>query len=371
MRRICCLLERWESGGIESFLYNVLTRIDLAQLQVDVVVSSLGDSIFTKPLQEVGVCFFELSGSQHKVGENHRRFRLLLKERRWDVLHLNAFQGLSLYYLRIAKEAGIPVRIAHSHNAALRKSLARPLKLAVHRWARGRYTADATSLWACSRNAAEFLFAPQELEGKGYQFIPNGIDTQRFQFDPEVRERVRAELGLDGKLVIGNIGRLCEQKNQGFLLDVFAEIVKQRPESRLLLVGEGEDKPLLMQKAQRLGVADGVIFYGLSDHAERLLWAMDMFVLPSRFEGLPVTGVEAQASGLPCFFADTVTRECRISDMAVFLPLTASPLEWAEAIISRGIAADRPVSAVSVQNAGFDIAGVAREIQGVYQGACI
>ena len=354
---------------MESFLYNVLMRIDPTQLQVDVVAASLGKSVFTKPLQKLGICFFELSGSQRKVGENHSRFRSLLRDRRWDVLHLNAFQGLSLYYLRLAKEAGIPVRIAHSHNTALRKSLTRPLKLAVHHWARERYTADATGLWACSRNAAEFLFSPRELKEKGYQFIPNGIDTRRFQFDPAVRERVRAELGLDGKLVIGNIGRLCEQKNQDFLLDVFAQVVKQRPESRLLLVGEGEDKPLLMQKAQRLGVADRVIFYGLSDHVERLLWAMDVFAFPSRFEGLGIAAIEAQAAGLPVLCSEHIPPETEVTGL--FRRLSLGAERWAEAMIRRGAVGDRSPSAISVRTAGFDIADVARGIQSVYQGECV
>ena len=361
MRRICCLLERWESGGIESFLYNILARIDLTQLQVDIVASSLGKSVFTKPLQDLGICFFELSGSQRKVVENHRRFRLLARERRWDVLHLNAFQGLSLYYLRLAKEAGIPVRIAHSHNTALRKSLTRPLKLAVHRWARRRYMIDATNLWACSQTAAQFLFNRQELEQKGYTFIPNGIDTARFRFDPVVRECVRGELGLDGKLVIGNVGRLCDQKNQDFLLDVFAEVLKQRPESRLLLVGEGENKPQLERKAQKLEVAGKVIFYGVSDHIERLLWAMDVFAFPSLFEGLGIAAVEAQAAGLPVACSEYVPEEVRVTEQIQVVPISNGAKTWANVVL-RSTAANREVASVSVQNVGFGIEAVVKEI---------
>lgn len=362
MRRICCLLERWESGGIESFLYNVLTRISLTQLHVDIVTASLGESVFTKSLQELGIRFYELSGSQRNVAENHRRFRRLAEERRWDVLHLNAFQGLSLYYLHLARQAGIPVRIAHSHNTALRKSPARPLKLAVHRWARGRYTADATSLWACSGNAAEFLFSARVLEQRGYTFIPNGIDTERFRFDPAVRERVRTELGLSETLVIGNIGRLCYQKNQEFLLDVFAEVQKRRSESRLLLVGEGEDKPLLMQKAQRLGIANGVIFYGLSGHVERLLWAMDVFAFPSRFEGLGIAAIEAQAAGLPAVCSEYVPPEANISSL--FQRVSLSPKQWADALLCGPKRAGD--GAQAVYDAGFDVSHTARQIESCY-----
>ena len=138
MRRICCLCESWASGGIESFFGNVLTRLDSADLEVDIVAARLEASVFTDWLTARGVRFCELSGSMRDVLENHRRFRALLRERHYDVLHLNAYQSLSLAYLHIAKEEGVPVRIAHSHNTGLRKSATRPLKLAVHCWARER-----------------------------------------------------------------------------------------------------------------------------------------------------------------------------------------------------------------------------------------
>lgn len=361
MKRICCLVERWESGGIESFLYNVLKRVSLIQLQVDIVASSLGESIFTEPLQERGIHFFELSGSQRSVMENHRRFRALLRERRYDVLHLNAFQGLSLAYLRIARQADVSVRIAHSHNTDLRKSLTRPLKLAVHTWAKEQFTQEATALWACSRNAAEFLFSRPTLEQGGFRFIPNGIDTARFRFDPLARERVRTELGLEGKLVIGNVGRLCYQKNQEFLLDVLAEAVKRDPDSRLLLVGEGEDKPLLEQKAQQMGLMEKVLFYGLSDRVEQLLWAMDVFAFPSRFEGLGIAAIEAQAAGLPVVCSEFVPEETHVTIQMRTAPLHSGAADWAEALLTQR-AADREAGAAAVRDAGFYIADEAEKI---------
>lgn len=365
--KACCFCERWESGGIESFLFNVLTRIDLNELQVDLVTASLGKSIFTEPLQKLGIQFFELSGSQKSVLKNQRCFVSLLKERRWDVLHLNIFHGLSLSYLYLAEQAGVPIRIAHSHNTALRKSLTRPLKLAIHTWAKERFTQYATDLWACSKDAAEFLFSKKALEQKSFRFIPNGIDICRFRFNPAVRKDIRTDLGLEDKFVVGNVGRLCYQKNQGLLLEIFAEILKRNPNSRLLLVGEGGDKPLLLQRARGLGIAGKVIFYGVTLHTEQLLWAMDVFVLPSRFEGLPVTGVEAQTAGLPCFFSDAVTRECGILDTARFLPITDSPAQWADTILIGATAKNRPAAAFSVQRAGFNICDTARQVEAGYR----
>lgn len=355
--RVCCLCESWASGGIESFLCNVLTRLDLTDLEVDVVAAQLYDSFFTEKLRAHGIRFYELSGSQRRVYDNHRQFRAILRERHYDVLHLNAFQGLSLAYLHIAKEEGVPVRIAHSHNTALRKSATRPIKLAIHRWARERYTKDATALWACSKDAAAFLFDSCELQKRGFRFIPNGIDVERFRFDPVARESLRHELGLDDKFVIGHVGRLCYQKNQSFLLDVFARVVKKRPESALLLVGEGEDRLMLEEKAESLGVRDKVLFYGVTDQIERLYWAMDVFAFPSLFEGFGIAVIEAQAAGLPVICSEHVPGESRIVGCEA-LPLQADI--WVEEL-----ARDRERLAdgeKTMEDARFHVSHIAEEI---------
>ncbi len=364
--RVCCFCERWESGGIESFLCNVLLHMDLTGLEVDIVAAQMQDSVFTRPLKDRGVRFYELSGRQNRVPENHRLFRKLLEERRYDVVHLHIFHGLSLWYGRLARRAGVPVRIAHSHNTALRKSRTRPLKLLVHHISRKLFTRCATDLWACSGSAAEFMFPDNALKSRGFQFIPNGIDTDRFRFDADVREKVRGELGVRDKYVIGNIGRLCYQKNQSFLLDIFAEVLRRKPESVLLLTGEGPDRPALEEKAKRLGIAGSVIFYGTSDRVEQLLWAMDVFVMPSRFEGLPVTGVEAQASGVPCLFSDAITEDCRIAETVKLLSLSAPAAEWADFALQGNSCGNRAGGASVVRQAGFDVEDVAGETERFY-----
>lgn len=356
VRRICLFCEQWASGGIESFLYNVLTHVDLTGLEVDLVAARLGQSVFTKPLEALGVRFVALSGRRRAPAEDHRRFLALLEARRYDVIHLNLFQSLSLWYAKAAARAGVPIRIAHSHNTALRKSLTRPLKLALHRWGRGRYGAYITHRWACSAQAAEFLFGP----GRDSVFIPNGIDVERFRFDPAGRESARRELGAgEAALVLGSVGRLCCQKNQSFLLDVFAQLRQARPDSLLLLVGQGEDREALEEKARQLGLSSSVVFYGASGQVWRLLWAMDVFLLPSRFEGLPVSLVEAQAAGLPALCSPAVTREAALT-RADFLPL--EPPLWARAILTAKTT-DRAAAADAVAAAGFDINAVAARVR--------
>jgi len=364
-RRVCCFCEKWESGGIESFLRNVIMRMDLSRLEIDIVAAQICASVFTAELKERGVRFYELSGSQHKLRQNHQMFKRLLQERRYDVVHLNIFQGLSLYYAYLARKAGAPVRIAHSHNSALRQSRTKWLKLVLHNLAKRLLAENATDYWACSKPAAEFMF-PHKYK---YEFIPNGIDIEQFRFNPDVREKVRRELGLENKLVIGNVGRLCYQKNQEFLLGVFKEFQAEMPDSVLLLVGEGKLKADLQQKAEQLGVADKIIFYGVTDKVEELLWAMDVLVMPSRFEGLPVTVVEAQAAGLPCVLASAITSECGLLAKTVFLSLESNIKLWCKAICGLAIGdVERQNAADVVKTAGFDVADVSREIENVYLG---
>lgn len=361
-KRICCYCERWESGGIESFLFNMYSRLDPEKIEIDIAAAELRESVFTDSLREKGVYFYELSGSQRNVPANHRLFRALLRRRHYDVLHLNVFHGFSLAYLKIARECGVPVRIAHSHNTALRRSGTKPLKLLLHYAARRRYAPCATELWACSKAAASFLFPKRLLAQKGFRFIPNGIDVERFRFDPEGRAAARKELGIGGgTFLVGNVGRLCYQKNQMFLLNVFSELVKKRPESRLLLVGEGEDKKSLQARCASLGIAEKVIFYGTTDHVERLLWAMDVFVFPSRFEGLGIAAIEAQAAGLPVICSENIPRETYITSYLRVVPLRKGPASWATALLTKRDCHDSGQMDL-VKESGFNIMDTARTL---------
>ena len=365
-RKVCCFCEKWESGGIESFLHNVIRQMDLSRLEIDIVAAQMCESVFTADLKEKGVKFYELSGSQRKLGQNHRMFKQLLKERQYDVVHLHIFQGLSLYYAYLAKKVGVPVRIAHSHNTALRQSRTRWLKMLIHNAAKCFLAKNVTDYWACSSLAAEFMF-PKDVVEK-YEFIPNGIDVDKFRFDNEVRKEIRKNLDIENKFVIGNVGRLCYQKNQEYLLEVFAKLQSERSNSVLLLVGEGQMKEGLQQQAKKLGIADKVIFYGVTDKVEQLLWAMDLFVFPSRFEGLGIVVVEAQATGLPVVCSDNVPDEAVVTDLVQKIKLSNSADVWAESILNCQATMDRQAFNEQVRQSGFAVADVADRIEKAYLG---
>lgn len=292
----------------------------------------------------------------------------ILQDRRYDVVHLNIFHGWSLRYAWLAKYAGVPTIVAHSHNTALRKSTVWPLKMLIHTLAKGFFSGYPTDFWACSALAANFLFSAKVLQKRGFHFVPNGIDTQRFAFSQHVREKLREKLNISGTYVIGNVGRLCGQKNQSFLLDVFRVALHKVPEASLLLVGEGRDMAALRKKAERLGVQKNVIFYGTSQSIEELLWAMDVFAFPSKFEGLGIAAVEAQAAGLPVVMSEFVPEEARLAKKVQVVPLEDGPERWADALLGAAFenTTVRMAGASDVRNAGFDIADVAGQIEKFY-----
>ena len=365
-QKICIYCETWESGGIESFLTNVVQRLDMQQFSIDIVAASLKDSVFTRGLEQIGVRFWELSGNTRNVFCNLKMFRRILEEQHYDVLHLNIYQALSMCYAHQAKKIGIPVRIIHSHNTALRKSKMRIVKLAIHAMAKQCFAKNGTRFLACSTDAAKFMFPQKVMDRKLFSVVPNGIETTRFCFHQEARDRFREQWSLQDKFVIGNIGRLCYQKNQSFLLDVFARLKTMRPNSKLLLIGAGEDEQRLREKVTQLNIEQDVLFYGTTAMPEQVLWAMDVFAFPSLFEGLGIVAIEAQAAGLPVICSDAIPTEAFVTKQIKMIPLSAGPSEWAKAICNCCGRGNREMSMESIRRAGFDIQDVAKQMAAYY-----
>ena len=333
-------------------------------MMIDVVVSELRDSIFTLPLQKRGIRFLCLSGSSRRPVKNWSLFRRLLRENRYDVIYLNAFQALSLRYALLAKRAGVPVRVLHSHNTGLRPHILRPLKMRIHSFARRLYGGVGTAYFACSPEAASFLFPAKVLRERSVCVLFNGIDTERFRFRPEQRKALRGKLGLEDRFIVGNVGRLCDQKNQLFLLDVLKALLPLRPDGCLLLIGEGEQRAALERRAVELGIRDRVILFGVTDRPEEMLWAMDAFLFPSRFEGLGIAAVEAQCAGLPMLCSEHVPQKALVTGLCRRLPLVDGPEAWAEAAAELSVPESRGEYAAEIRDAGFDVETVSQTLRG-------
>jgi glycosyltransferase involved in cell wall biosynthesis len=368
-RRICVFCETWASGGIESFLTNVLLRQEMSEMEIDLVVAEKRDSVYTATLEAHGIRFISLSGSPTRLISNWNQFRRLLVECRYDTVYINAFQALSLRYGLLARRAGVPVRILHSHSSDIRVQPFRTMKLLIHRIAEVFYSGVGTEYFACSGEAAAFLFSPRLREKQIVRFIPNGIDTGRFCFQTDVRDHVRDELGFRDRFVLGNIGRLSSQKNQLFLLDVLKAILPIRPNACLLLIGEGKLRQDLEKRAAELQIQEHVLFYGVTDKPWELYWAMDVFLFPSLFEGLGIAAVEAQCAGLPQVCSEHVPEEALVTDLAHRVPLTGGAEAWAKAVAGLEPPEKRKQYAAKVREAGFDIESVSRIIRSALMGS--
>ena len=300
----------------------------------------------------------------------YRNTLALLRDGGYDCVHIHGDVAyLLLIFARAARKAGVKRIILHSHAAGVDGG-SRRLKAALHRLCRGGLLRCATDFAACSDRAAAWMYPG--LDASRVQMVVNGIEVARFAWNPDVRQRIRGELRLEDAFVVGHVGRFAYQKNHAYLLQAFAAMRRRIPNARLLLVGEGVLFDETRAQAERLGLAGDVIFYGASYDVGGLMQAMDLFALPSHFEGLPVSGVEAQAAGLPVLFSDRITRQAKLTEGVRFLPIDAAATEkWGEAAreLAEGPERDRARGCEAVRKAGFTIQDTVRAFLALYERA--
>ena len=305
MIRILQSVSNMDRGGIETMLMNYYRHLDRDQFQFDFLVNKEKPGFFDDEVRSLGGRIFMGPGlSPLKYPEYLRYMKTLLdREKEIKVLHAHN-EAMEFYALNGAKKTGFPVRIAHAHNTHLPRGLKLPVKLVCKAMIPGA----ATDYFACGREAGIYYFGEKRWNESGV-VIHNAIDLERFGYRSEVRTRLRREYHLEDKLVVGSVARFMVQKNHTRMLEQFACLKKIYPNSHLLLAGEGELQAAMEEKAKRLGIYDSVSFLGVQKDTSIWYQAMDVFLMPSLFEGLPVVGIEAQASGLPCVFSDTITDE--------------------------------------------------------------
>ena len=263
---------------------------------------------------------------------------------------------MSAFPLYAAKRAGIPNRIGHSHSSKLDLDFKLPIKYA----AKLLMPYEANWYFACSQKAADFMYP-----GKKVKIIHNAIDLTKFQYDDHKRNDIRNKLNLNGKFVIGHVGRFYYVKNQMFLLEIVNEIKKENTNIRLLLIGKGEDEGTLRKRVEDLGLQENVIFLIDRSDVNDLYQAMDAFVMPSIFEGLPVVGVEAQANGLPCLFSNTISSEVLLTNRAEMMSLKCQPKEWADKIMNMRREKNEDTR-TQLAEKGYDIQIEAQKLQECY-----
>ncbi len=355
--RILQVVTHMERGGLESMLMNYYRHIDREKVQFDFLVHRQERSAFDDEIESLGGKIYRLPRlvpwSKSYLNTLDRFFA---EHQEYKIVHVHQ-DCMSSVILKAAMKHNIPVRIAHSHSANQDKNLKYPIKL----WYKRSIPKYATTLFACGKDAGDWMFG-----GAPYKIVNNAIDAAAYTYNTETRLRIRTELGLNDKFVVGHVGRFNQPKNHPFLLEIFAALVKKEPSAVLLLVGGGDDMPKIQAKAQLLGIAQQVRFLGVRSDVADLLQTMDVFVFPSLYEGLPVTMVEAQASGLPCLISDKVPPECILTNGLVnVMPLSASPDTWAEKILEmRNVSRTDRRAEIAAQ--GFDITAEAVKLQEFY-----
>ena len=346
-------------GGVYA-LVNSVIRNKPDDLKLDIAcIAEFENPDNVLALNRMGtrVHYIGTSGSRlYRPFAYYKNTLRLLREGGYDCVHIHGDVAyLLLIFAKAARRAGVRKIILHSHAAGIDGG-SRRLKSLLHCLCRGALKNVATDFAACSDKAGAWMY-PNIDAGKIIQ-VNNGVELERFAYDPAARRRIRGELGLEDAFVIGHVGRFAYQKNHDFLLDAFAAIKDRVPAARLLLVGEGVLFEQMQQKVVRLGLEKDVIFYGASYDVGGLMQTMDLFALPSHFEGLPVVGVEAQAAGLPVLFSDQVTRQADLTGRARFLPIgQGSEKAWAEATqrVASLDGVDRAADCDKVRRAGFTI----------------
>ena len=355
--RVLQVVTHMERGGLEAMLMNYYRHIDRNKVQFDFLVHRQERAAFDDEIEALG-------------GRIHRLPRLVP----WSPSYLRALNGffsehpeyqivhvhqdcLSSVILKAAAQHHVPVRIAHSHSANQDKNLKYPIKL----WYKHFIPRYATHLFACGQIAGDWMF-----HGAPYQIIHNAIDAAAYAYDPAKRNAVRSQLDVQNKLVIGHVGRFNQPKNHPFLLKIVAALLKQEPDAVLLLVGGGADQEKIQAKAQAMGLTDHIRFLGVRSDVANLMQAMDIFVFPSLFEGLPVTMVEAQAAGLPCIISNKVPPECILTEGLVEIcSLQSTPDAWADMIQAKR-SFTRTDRRSEIAARGFDIATEAVKLQEFY-----
>lgn len=286
----------------------------------------------------------------------------------YDVVHLHTSFWKGFLVEEIARDCNVPKIIVHSHSTHI--DIADNIKRAetekIHNIRKKEFNISlATDFCACSNAAADWLFGEQIPRDK-IKILKNAIDVDKFIFNKDIRERYRRELGLEGCFVIGHVGRFAYQKNHEFLVDVFYEVSKLNDRARLLLIGGGSIETDIRKKASALGLDNKIIFVGVRSDVNYLLQAMDVFCLPSRFEGLGIVLVEAQAAGLKCIASDTIPDEVCITDNIQMLPLMKQI--WTETIFEISNGYERKNIFDEITAAGYNIKEQIKEVEKLYMG---
>lgn len=357
-----------DRGGAETMIMNYMRNINRDEISFDFLTNRDYRAAYEDEIESLGGKVYHMAPQLPGHFKQYKKeMKEFLKEHpEYKIIHSN-LEERSYLPLKIAKKMEVPVRISHAHNRPLGFDLKTPVRY-YFRW---RLKKVNTHMFACGYEAADWLYGKKNRD-KVIQ-INNAIDAKQFSYDDNKSLDMKKKLGVEGKTVIGHVGRFFAQKNHIFLIDIFKSIHDKDPNTALLLVGGGELDDALMnqmkQKVKDLEIDDCVQFLGVREDVADILQAFDLFLLPSLYEGLPVTMIEAQASGLPCVISDKVPIQCDITGNTKVVSLSDSTNKWADHVLVFLKEYKRTDTFEKIKESGFDIKENVKWLESFYKEA--
>lgn len=364
MIRVLQELSALDGGGVAKLLYDYYKNMDHNKVHFDFVIGNYYDNgIYEDYFREQGCKIYKIAKKTEDKETYLNQIEKIIKNGNYDVIHSH-YGMYSFDVMQIAKKYDIKKRIAHSHLAYEPTSTVQKLKSVVRKYVAKE---NATDLFACGRDAGIYMWGKRAVETGKVHIMKNAVDTSIFAFSKDKRIEKRKELGVEDKFVIGIVGRLSEQKNYPFLWKVYKKVLEKRNDTALVVVGRGTEEKEIKSLAKKMGIYDKINFLGIRDDVPELLNAMDLFVLPSRYEGLPVVLVENQSNGLMSFASDKITDEMAVTDLVNFLPIEDTEEQWVEEICNyKPSIENRESYRQQIIDNGYDIKSASLEMQNFY-----
>ena len=358
MIRILQVVNDMHRAGLETMLMNYYRNIDRTRIQFDFLTHRPYKSDYDDEILELGGNVYYAPRLYPQNYPSYFKFmkQFYAEHPEYKIVHSH-IDAMSYLPLLAAKKAEIPVRIAHSHSTAID----RDVKYLLKQYYRSQITSVANYYCACGKEAGEYLFKDKE-----FTIIPNAIQVDKFLYQEQIRCQIRKKLNLSDKTVIGHVGRFSYPKNHRFLISVFNEIYKNNSNSVLLLIGVGEKETEIRNQVESMGLCDSVLFLGNRADVNELYQAMDVFVMPSFFEGVPLTGIEAQFSGLNCIFSDKVPTEVDFSGNCSFISLNEKTEKWVTQILHNCDQTGRSLRSQALKGSQYNIKNACKYLENFY-----
>lgn len=355
MKRLLCIVGSMNAGGAETFLMKMYRALDKTKYQMDFAVA--GDGIYDDEITQYGGKIFKITPKSSGMIKNFWSIQKIVKNNHYKSVLRVSQNSLSALELFAAKLGGAEIRGYRSSNSNTVSGTKK--EIIVHKLCMWMPRLFANVRFAPSTEAAEYMFGKGCIDSGSAFLLKNGLALDVYKYSEDARKKVRTELGLKDEFVVGHVGRFNQQKNHAFLLDVFAEIKKIHGDAVLLLCGKGEKEFEIRNRVEKMGLSNSVLFLGVRSDIPQVLSAMDIFVFPSLYEGMPNTVIEAQATGLPCFVSDKITKEAGVTDLVSFLPLR-DPEFWQSKIEKGKCNSNREHYNFEMRQGGYDISSAAK-----------